>query len=111
MDPLIPDKQIGKIYKEAAVAARMLREKCSRVALVLDKDDPAAELMSEYQQVCLRFQKKAEKAADMVLMILNDGALRDYCQSFDKVFKQFVDLAQKIEHDVNTLENQSASTH
>jgi len=99
--PLIT-RHVSKIYLQASNEADSLARKCDELMLeVIDPQD--LDHLSGNVAFCKRFRDKARTAAERSMTIMDDGALRDYCEKFDKVFLQFVKFAETCEKDLNVI--------
>jgi hypothetical protein len=105
MKPFKPQRPIGQIYTEFATHAITLATRARAIGTQLSGRDQ--ELAFDHAAFAQRFSVKAQKAAERCVLIMNDGALKDYCAQFDKVLEQFVKFAEIAEKDLERLEAKS----
>jgi len=106
MEKLTPSRAIGQIYMDAAIQARLLANRATELGQrVKDKKDK--NICRDNAEFAIRFANKATKASERTVTLLNDGALKDYCRQFDKVFLQFVQFAEECEKELNEIEQRA----
>ena len=99
MQSLRPARSMGTIYLEAAHAASSLAVRAEK-AFERTKNPKA----NDTAQMAKRFAAKCTRAAEKTILLKDDGALKDYCARFDKVFAQFVAFSEVAEHELTQIE-------
>jgi len=98
-----PPRSMSQIYYDFAANALKLAARADAVAdFAKTKEDKDIAVGSA--AFARRFSKKAFKAGETVICLMNDGELKAYCQQFDTVLAQFVAFAEKAEKELYAIE-------
>ena len=85
-----------QIYLEAALQADALSDKAVNASLLAATDVQRQEA-EDIAKASMKFSLKCQEAANMVITLQNDGALRAYCENFDKTFLNFLNNVETWE--------------
>ena len=98
----LTQRPIRQVYLEAMKAAQTIEDRARRASYAATGKDK--ELASDIAFATNRFAKRAQKASDQVISLMNDGSLRAFCTEFDKLFKLFINNVDGWEKELARIE-------
>lgn len=102
----LTQRPMRKIYLEASTAATSLSMKATKISTA-SQDAQDKQTASDIAFAAKTFSYKAQKAADTLLTLFNDGALKAYCEQFDKTFERFSNDALIWERELSRIERKN----